>query len=494
MQGFTTHNFHRQREIMKTLLFTLNASHAHTALGIRCLRDALLDAGLEASCYEATLKDHTNDVLAHLYEQNATIYGFSCYIWNLEQILALAADLKAIRPDRHIVLGGPEVSFDTERFTSLPFVSTVLTGEGEDAMVKLAALCAAGEELPKVMVGEPFADFLTGGIHYKKEETLSNLVYYESSRGCPFSCAFCLSGAANAHAVRAKSAETALAELLEFEQFSKPLTVKLVDRTFNFDRERAKTIWRGLLSERYTNCYHFEIAAHLLDEEAFQILSQFPVGKIRLEIGLQSTNQKTLAAIARHTDATTVLNAAKRLTACGNVHVHLDLIAGLPHEDLASFANSFDEAYFCCDVLQLGFLKLLHGTPLRRDAEQNGMIFSQKPPYTVLQTKWLSFDELARLHAVEELCERLRNGGRFARTLDLILPRRLTPFAFFDGFSHYLAQNAEKALHKLSQRELFVLLSRYLKATLPTSLHDAISEALRADFAAFEVRRPPYEL
>ena len=204
MRGFTTHNFHRQREIMKTLLFTLNASHAHTALGIRCLRDALLDAGLEASCYEATLKDHTNDVLAHLYEQNATIYGFSCYIWNLEQMLALAADLKAIRPDRHIVLGGPEVSFDTERFTSLPFVSTVLTGEGEDAMVKLAALCAAGEELPKVMVGEPFADFLTGGIHYKKEETLSNLVYYESSRGCPFSCAFCLSGAANAHAVRAK--------------------------------------------------------------------------------------------------------------------------------------------------------------------------------------------------------------------------------------------------------------------------------------------------
>lgn len=480
--------------MMKIHLFTLNASHAHTALGIRCLRDALQAAGYVATCSEATPKDHTNAVLARLCAEQATVYGFSCYIWNIEQMLSLAADLKALRPNCRIVLGGPEVSFDTERFTVLPFVDTVLTGEGEAAILQLAALLKAGKELPSVLVGEPFEGFLEAGIHYKKEEDISNLVYYESSRGCPFSCAFCLSGRSDAHTVRAKSADVALAELLEFERFPSPLTVKLVDRTFNFDRERAKAIWRGLLSDDYTKCYHFEVAAQLLDEESFKILARFPAGKIRLEIGLQSTNKKTLASVARHTDADVVLKAAKRIADQGNVHVHLDLIAGLPEEDLSSFARSFDEAYFACHVLQLGFLKLLHGTPLRRDAQKNGMICSQKPPYTVLQTKWLSFEEMTRLHAIEELCERIRDGGRFVRTLALLLPHHLTPFSFYDGFAQYLAQYAEKELQRLPQRELFVQLSRYLKNVLPTDLHAAVSEALRADFTASEVRKPPYEL
>jgi hypothetical protein len=441
---------------------------------------------------EATLKDRTHSVLSRLFGANAALYGFSCYIWNIEQMLAIAENLKALRPDALIVLGGPEVSYDTERFTALPFVDCVLTGEGEESIVTAARLAAAGDALPPVIEGKPFANFTKKGICYAENEQISSLVYYESSRGCPFSCAFCLSSCESG--VRAKSAEDALADLAAFERFEKPVTVKLIDRTFNFDRERAKKIWRGLLSPIYTKCYHFEIAAHLLDEESFEILSRFPKDKIRLEIGLQSTNEKTLAAIARHTDAATVLNAAKRLTEMGNVHVHLDLIAGLPHEDFSSFAKSFDEAYFCCDVLQLGFLKLLHGTALRRDADLYGMVAEAKAPYTVLKTRWLSFAELERLHTISDLCERLRDSGRFAHTLWLLLPKFFTPFAFFDDFSTFLAENTGKELQKISQRDLFSNLSAFAKERLPKEAHTQLSEALRADFASAEVRKPPRDL
>ena len=479
---------------MKILLFTLNASHAHGALGIRCLRDALCEAGLEAECLEATPKDRTHRVLARLYEANADLYGFSCYIWNIKAMLSLAQDLKALLPRARIVLGGPEVSFDTERFSSLPFVDCVLTGEGEEAIVQAAALVKAGESLPPVLAGTPYRSFLKTGIHYEKGKDTATLLYYESSRGCPFTCAFCLSGAASDHRVRAKSVEDTLADLLKFEQFPHPLTVKLVDRTFNFDRERAKAIWRGLLAPRYTKCYHFEIAAHLLDEESIELLSRFPSGKIRLEIGLQSTNESTLTAISRHTDAASVLAVAKRLTDLGCVHVHLDLIAGLPHEDLASFARSFDAAYFCCHVLQLGFLKLLHGTPLREKAEQNGTVCEADPPYTVLKTKWLSLNEIELLHDVCDLCERLRDSGRFTHTLALLLPKYLTPFALYSRFAAYLTEKTGKELQKIAQRDLYVHLYEFAKTALPSPVSEAVREALCTDFSAAEVRKPPRAL
>ena len=479
---------------MKTVLFSLNASGSHSNLAIRCLTDALNKAGFPAAFGEATLKDRTHRVLAWLYEQNAALYGFSCYIWNIEATLSLAQNLKALLPHCRILLGGPEVSFDAERFTALPFVDCVLTGEGEETVVQAAACVAAGNPLPPVIAGRPYADFLKAGIHYEKGNTLSPLVYYESSRGCPFSCAFCLSGQADGQGVRAKSAMDTLAELACFEQFPQSLTIKLVDRTFNFDRKRAKEIWQGLLSQRYTKCYHFEIAAHLLDEETFEILSRFPAGKLRLEIGLQSTNEKTLAAIGRQADAGAVLQAAKRLTDMNNNHIHLDLIAGLPYEDYASFSRSFDNAYFCCHVLQLGFLKLLHGTPLRRDAAKYGMVAEAKPPYTVLKTAHLSFTEVEILHTVSDLCERMRDSGRFPRTLAFLLPCHFTPFAFYEGLAAHLAAATGRDLQKISQRELFRELAVFAKAKLPNEAHAAFSEAIRADFAATEVRKPPKEL
>ena len=474
---------------MKITLFALNGSHAHSALAVRCLKTALQGGGLDATVVEGNLRDRTLSLLSRLAAQSADLYGFSCYIWNIDQMLSMAQSLKAIRPDCRILLGGPEVSYATERFTALSFVDHIITGEGEEAILTLARALQAGDTPPRVIAGTPDEQFASRGIHYDKTHPVAPLVYYESARGCPFSCAFCLSSVQAG--VRAKPAEQALAELLEFEQFEGCFTVKLVDRTFNFDRERAKQIWRGLLDNKYTKCYHFEIAAHLLDEECFEILGKFPAGKVRLEIGLQSTNKQTLAAVSRHTDAAAVLNAARRLTAQNACHVHLDLIAGLPHEDLASFARSFDEAYNACHVLQLGFLKLLHGTALRAHAEDFDAVFEQRSPYTVLKTKDLPFEDVCLLHRISDLMERLRDSGKFLRSLPFILSFFPSPFAFYRGLDAHLSSHVGKELQKTSQRDLFWHLSQFAKQHLPTDAHPALSEHLRADFSAAEVRRAP---
>ena len=474
---------------MKITLFALNGSYAHSALSVRCLKTALAEGGFDAEIVEGNLRDRTLTLLSRLAAQNAELYGFSCYIWNIDQVLSLAESIKAIRPDCRVLLGGPEVSYGTERFAALPFVDHIITGEGEEAILALARELQAGKTPPCVIAGTPDKNFAARGIHYEKTQPVSPLIYYESARGCPFSCAFCLSSAQRG--VRAKTAEQTLAELLEFEKIEGDFTVKLVDRTFNFDRERAKAIWRGLLSEAYTKCYHFEIAAHLLDEESFEILGKFPQGKVRLEIGLQSTNEKTLAAVSRHTDAQAVLTAAQRLTAQNACHVHLDLIAGLPHEDLASFARSFDAAYGACHVLQLGFLKFLHGTALRQNAASFGAVFEQKSPYTVLKTDVLSFEDVSLLHRVSDLLERLRDSEKFPHSLSFILSFFSSPFAFYAEFDAYLSAHTGKELQKTSQRDLFWHLSQFAKQKLPEGAHAALSERLRADFSCAEVRRPP---
>jgi len=475
---------------MKIELFTLNGSFSHSNLAVRCLGTALREAGFDSvHVTEATLRDRTATVLARLVAANADLYSFSSYIWNVTDLLSIARDLKALRPQTKIVFGGPEVSFDCERFTSLDFIDTVVTGEGEEALVALAQALEAGKPLPRLLKGTPDRGFLTRGTHYDKNEPITSLVYYEGSRGCPYSCTFCLSSASEG--VRAKSAKKVLEDLLEFEHFQKPLTVKLVDRTFNFDRERAKEIWQGLLSPRFTKCYHFEISAPLLDEEALSILAQFPKGKVRLEIGLQSTHEKTLTAVGRNGSAKATLDAAARLKAAGNVHVHLDLIAGLPFEDYRSFAASFDAAYPHCHVLQLGFLKLLHGTALARDAEKYGILASATPPYTVLETSWLTFSEIDRLHGISGILDRLHEKGRFAHTLYFILQYFSSPFSFFEGFLDYLKKADGRELQGISQRDLFEHVWGYAKTRIETGLWDELRRYLIADFRAVEARRPP---
>ncbi len=474
---------------MKVVLFAINGSFSHSNLAIRCLREPLERAGFEVVLIEHTLRDRTAHILEHLYREHADVYGFSCYIWNIEPMLTLAQTLKSLMPENRIVLGGPEVSYGIHRFENADWIDAIVRGEGEEAMLSLCQAIREGIDYPRISGGDAVT-FADAGVHYREGEETGGILYYESSRGCPYSCAYCLSSAT--HGVRFKSVEQTLDELLEFERIhTNCKVIKFVDRTFNADLKRANAIWRALLDEKYTKSYHFEICATLLDEESFDILSRFPKGKVQLEIGLQSTNTETLAASSRHIDAAKVIAAARRIRAVGNVHVHLDLIAGLPYEDYQSFARSFNDAYGSSDMLQLGFLKLLHGTELRARAEEYEYRSLPTPPYTVLQSKWITYAEMQRLTHIAEVLDRYLESGRFAHALWYLTPLMPSPFGFWEGLSIYLENRDTRPLQRISQSDAFRYLLEYTQEAIKNVNVCKLKEMLAADFMQHEHKNPP---
>ena len=476
---------------MKVVLFTLNGSWSHSNLALRCLRAPLEREGFFVELLERNLRDRTSHVLEELYAARGDIYGFSCYIWNLEPMLALAQTLKSLLPGCRIVLGGPEVSFGTERFDGMDWIDAIVCGEGEDAMLSLCQSVRDGIPFARLIQGNPSRDVMgEEGILYRNEDAKGGILYYESSRGCPYSCAYCLSSAT--HGVRLKSAEQVLADLRAFERLEGDFRIiKFVDRTLNADGKRANAIWQALLGEEFTKHYHFEICASLLNEESFSILSRFPKGKIQLEIGLQSTHLPTLEAVSRHVDPQKVIDATKRIHAMGNIHVHLDLIAGLPYEDYGRFAKSFDHAYGCCDLLQVGFLKLLYGTRLREKAEEYGYCCLPNPPYTVQKSNWISYEEMMRLTHMAETLERYLESGRFVHTLWLLTPQMESPFRFWEGLTDFLRAFDGRPLQKLSQPEVFLALKQYVEKNFLQIDPTRLSQMLCADFSAHEHKNPP---
>ena len=479
--------------LLKIVLFTLNGSWSHTSLALRCLRAPLEREGFDVTLVEHSLRDRTSHVLEHLYREGADVYGFSCYIWNLTEMLTLAEALHGLLPHSRIVLGGPEVSFDTARFDAMKWIDAIVTGEGEDALPRLCLAIRDGHPHPRIVDGGVPDVMRDEGILYRDSEVTGGILYYESSRGCPYSCAYCLSSAT--HGVRAKSVTQTLVDLEAFERLQVDCKViKFVDRTFNFDIKRANAIWRALLDDRFTKCYHFEICASLLDEESFSYLSKFPKGKVQLEIGLQSTNPETLAAISRHIAPDRVLQNVKRLHEMGNIHVHLDLIAGLPYESYDRFAQSFDDAYGCADLLQLGFLKLLHGTSLRARAEEYGYRTLPTPPYTVLQSRWISYPQMQKLSRIAEVLERFVESRRFLHTLDYLRPYMRSPFRFFEGLTAFIESADERPLQKISQPGAYLYLLQYAKKNVRGVDEERLKDALGADFSEHEHKNPPYFL
>lgn len=439
---------------MKILLTGINAKYIHSNPAIHSLA-AYASQGLrqegqegwEITLAEYTINQRKEDIVANLYEKKPDILAFSCYIWNWGLVQEIMVTLHKLRPELPIWLGGPEVSYTPEKILEeYPFLAGIMVGEGEATFLDLCRMYRKGEIrlLPGTVTGEGrgadrrLLDMDTVPFFYEDMEVFSNrIVYYESSRGCPYRCSYCLSSVEKQ--LRLRDIQR-VKEHLDFFLDKKVVQVKFIDRTFNSNHEYACEIWKYIREKDngVTN-FHFEIAADILTEEELSILEEMRPGLVQLEIGIQTTNPQTLQEINRRMDLETVRKRVNRIREMGNVHQHLDLIAGLPEEDYSSFQNSFNWVYHLQpDQLQLGFLKVLKGSPLWEKADRYGIIYDEQPPYEVLKTRWLDYEEIRRLKEVEEVLELYYNSGQFAYTMAMLETVFESPFVMYDRLARFI--------------------------------------------------------
>ena len=506
---------------MRILLTTLNARFSHSSLALRYLRSYCRPVFPELDLVEFTINDHLDSVFGEIYRYRARVVGFSCYIWNIAQTLEICGKLKKVAPETIIVLGGPEVSFDpAEIINAHPYVDYVVMGEGEETFKELLISLEVRANQSIIPESNP-SKFNILGLAYRAEgqavvnparplmrnldqippayglpevppaelsELKNRVVYYESSRGCPFECQYCLSS--TQPGVRYFSLERVKAELLALIRAGVE-HIKFVDRTFNCHRERAREIFRFLIEEIGRDgktSFHFEIGASLLDEVTLDLLETAPVGLFEFEIGIQSTNPRTLQYVKRKNDWSVLAPVVQRLTKNQNIHLHLDLIAGLPEESYQSFRQSFNLVYALQPhLLQLGFLKLLKGSGLRARTDSFGCVFSDQPPYEVLSTDVLSFDEILQLRAIEDIVEKYYNSHRFQYSLRFLLAcTSLTPFDLFQSMALYWVK---RGLHRQSHstNSLFEIFHQYVVASgtlcfLNKELFSIFLELLKFDY------------
>ncbi len=435
---------------MKFLLVALNAKYIHSNPALYSLRAYVgpkLQSHVEIAEY--TINHAFTEILADIYQRKPDVIGLSCYIWNIDMILQLVQELPKLLPKVPIWLGGPEVSYDAPKLLEkYPMLTGIMIGEGEETFRELLGyyvnreredlhqipgLCLPnGFTMPRELTDMSALPFL-----YEDLGAFENkIIYYESSRGCPFRCSYCLSSIDKK--VRLRDFEMVQKEL-QFFLDNKVKQVKFVDRTFNCNHEHAQKIWRYILEhDNGVTNFHFEIAADLLNEEELAILRKMRPGLVQLEIGVQSTNPKTLGAIHRVMNVEKLAQVVDFINQGRNVHQHLDLIAGLPYEDYESFGRSFDRVYAMKpEQLQLGFLKVLKGSEMCERAEEYGTHYTDKPPYEVLFTNWLSFEEVLRLKRIEEMVELYYNSNQFVHTLPFLVQVFETPFGMYEELASF---------------------------------------------------------
>ena len=451
---------------MKVLLAAINAKYIHSNLGIYSLKTygekMLKEWGLaeqaEISLAEYTINHQMEQILQDIYKRKPDVIGFSCYIWNISYVKVILADIKKVLPDVKIWAGGPEVSYHGEAFLKEePAVDLVMMGEGEITFAHFLKALLEGEDLkqvPGLMVRNADGTFTDTGFRQVMDmsqipfpyafmdmkELEHRIIYYESSRGCPFSCAYCLSSIDKK--LRFRSLDLVLPELEWFLQAKVP-QVKFVDRTFNCKKSHAMAIWQYIRDhDNGVTNFHFEIAADLLDKDELDLLSTMRPGLVRLEIGVQSTNEKTLEAIRRKTDIEEIREITETINSWHNIHQHLDLIAGLPWEDLESFKKSFNDVYEMePEQLQLGFLKVLKGSYMEELIPDCDLLYSAAPPYEVLCTKWLSYGDVLELKDIEEMTEFHYNSRQFTCTLKELEKEFDTPYEMFSFMAGYYNKN-----------------------------------------------------
>ncbi len=444
---------------MKTVLVAINAKYIHSNLAVYSLRSYARTFGYEPKLLEFTINQQKDQILKGIYEAKPDLLCFSCYIWNLSYAEEIIEDIKKILPKVTIWAGGPEVSYDAPKFLKRhPEVDGIMCAEGEKTLTELISYYEIGKSQGKSLDG-------INGIVYQENKTIHQtplrdimnmndlvfpyedlkdfehkIIYYESSRGCPFSCSYCLSSIDKKLRFRSFSL---VEKELEFFLAHKVPQVKFVDRTFNCKKSHAMAIWTYIKEHDngITN-FHFEVAADLLTEDEIALIQTMRPGLIQLEIGVQSTNEKTLAEIHRKTDFEEITRKVKAVQKGENVHQHLDLIAGLPYENYESFGHSFNDVYALKpEQLQLGFLKVLKGSYMAEAAEGYGCVHKAKPPYEVLGTRWLSYEEILKLKGVEEMVEVYYNSGQFQKTIRAMEHLFETAFSMYEELADFYEKN-----------------------------------------------------
>lgn len=445
---------------MKVVIACLNSKYVHASLSPWCLLAGVREfseINCDAVVMESTINGDTEDFARKIIKEKPDVLAFSCYIWNITKTLEICSIIKE-KSDCKIILGGPEVAYRSKDILEkYNYIDFVLSGEGEwtfpdfidnmNSNLSLVSGLAYRENGEIITVPEkeyndtppsPYCDEFFESLN-------GRITYIETARGCPYRCAFCLSGRCSS--LRFFDLERVKKDIIRLSQ-SGTQTVKFVDRTFNANAERANEILL-FIKEHYGKeipwgiCFHFEVAGDILKESTLEILSSMPVGAVQLEVGMQSFNENTLKLINRKTNTEKLIENIKKLISFNNMHIHIDLIAGLTGEDIESFKNSFNTGYYLkAHMLQLGFLKLLHGADMRENKEKYPCTFTDVPPYEVTSTPWLSADEIKMLKNCEDAVDRLYNSGRFLFTLEYLTDEvGISPFDIFNDFGNSVNGN-----------------------------------------------------
>ena len=442
---------------MNILLTAMNAKYIHSNLAVYSLRAYAKQYRDEIAIAEYTINQQTNDILMDIYKKKPDIICFSCYIWNLTHVENIIRELRKLKPSIPIWVGGPEVSYDAKDVLHrMPEVTGVMFGEGEETFLELMQYYHGEEKELRDIKGIAYRDkdgavvenewrtvidlSTVPFVYEDMEDFKHKIIYYESSRGCPFSCSYCLSSVDKC--LRFRALELVKKELQFFIDAEVP-QVKFVDRTFNCNHKHAMEIWKYLLEhDKGITNFHFEVAADLLNDEELELIEQMRPGLIQLEIGVQSTNETTIKEIRRTMKFSEVSRIVKHIKQNKNVHQHLDLIAGLPYEDLESFKKSFDDVYrLYPEQLQLGFLKVLKGSYMEEQKEAYELAYQSLPPYELLRTKWLSYEDVLELKMIEEMVEVYYNSGQFAYTLRQLETEFDSPYQMYHELGIYYEMN-----------------------------------------------------
>ena len=458
---------------MKILLAACNAKYIHSNLAVYDLKAYAAAYKDSVQIKEFTINQPKDEIMKEIYRSGADVVCFSCYIWNISFVRELIRDLKKILPDTAFWAGGPEVSFHAKNFLEdMPQVTGIMKGEGEETFLALAGYYLEGKGRLEEISGIVFRKedvIVDNGFRepvdldripfiYENPENFENrIIYYESSRGCPFSCSYCLSSIDRK--LRFRSLSLVKKELQFFLDHRVP-QVKFVDRTFNCRHEHAMEVWKYILEhDNGVTNFHFEVSADLFREDELELIGRMRPGLIQLEIGVQSANPETLEAVHRKTDLEKLRRNVEKIRSFHSVHQHLDLIAGLPCEDYESFRRSFDFVYSMKpDQLQLGFLKVLKGSLMEEKAREYGITCKSMEPYEVLSTRWISYEEILKLKTVESMVEVYYNSGQFQYTLNWLTGFWEDAFSFYEDLGRFYERKGYEELSHSRIRRYEILL------------------------------------